>query len=666
MIMTEKDKSFILLILSSIIVAWFIFSVFRTAISKANFDEPYSHKIIAGNSSSDWLNLSQNITPKDLRNRIILLDFWTYACVNCLQTVPEIAGLEEEFGDNLTVIGVHSGKFDNEKLLQSIKDAVIKYDIRHPVINDADLTIWQSFKVSAWPTLILLNPEGEVDKIYRGEGNIEKLRSDIKRLIKKFKYSLNTGPLPITLEKNKITGHILQFPTKLEFASDVKYGGVVQKPLIFIANSGDNNIIASSLRGEILFTIGSKEKGFRDGTIESAAFNAPRGLLYKDQILYIADTGNHALRKVDFNSGNVSTVAGSGARGFIIGDEAKAQDTDLASPWDLEFFPDKNNIIIANAGTHQLLKYDLKKDTISPFAGNGIENIIDGIYPENSLAQPSGLSSFNQKLYFVDAETSSLRVADVKGNVQSLIGSGLFKFGYKNGTKDQALMQHPLGVLADDTGIYVADSYNHVIRKYNLSSEKIEDYSGLKIKGSQIETLKNTAYNEPEDIISILTKFYIADTNNHRIVVIDRNNDKASILNVMPPLKLPKGGLLEYLPNLEKIPSQIVKSNTPITLSMPLKEGWKINELGPSFFNLVEITGNNQANLIKHYDWKEIKSSQINLPKLSSKNEYYLQGTVYYCKDAVNALCLVHSYEQKLQPSQNGKETHLEIEFVYD
>src|SRR5690606_7018271 len=159
-------------------------------------------------------------------------------------------------------------------------------------------------------------------------------------------------------------------------------------------------------------------------SLESASFNAPRGLLYKDKIFYVAHTGNHALRKVDFQKNEVTTIPGSGARRSIISSPIKAKEVDLASPWELAFFTTTNNIIIANAGTHQLLKYNIKLNEIDVFAGSGIENIIDGKYPNNALAQPSGLSVFDGNLYFIDAETSSLRTADKNGNVKTLIGKG--------------------------------------------------------------------------------------------------------------------------------------------------------------------------------------------------------------------------------------------------
>ncbi len=665
--MTTKDKSLILFILSAIIIIWFSFSILSSLISKAFFYNSNSYKLISEEvANSGWLNVSVPLKTSDLEDRIILLDFWTYACVNCMHMIPEIKKLEEEFGSKLTVIGVHSGKFDNEKDIEGIRNAIVKYDISHPVINDSKFNIWNSFKVKSWPTLILIGPNGRIKDTYVGEGTSQKIREDITSLIKKYRYSLNRDSLPIVLEKDKIVGHVLSFPSKLEYVKDFESIGIAKTPAILIANSGKNTIVVSSLSGDILLEIGSGKKGLADGTIGSASFNNPHGLLYKNNILYVADTGNHTLRKIDLKKNEVSTIIGSGIRGQILSDSKTVKEVDLASPWDLEFFPDKNNIIIANSGTHQLLKYDIIKETIAPFAGDGVEDIIDGSYPKNSLAQPSAVNIFSGKLYFLDSETSSLRVAEKNGSVKTLVGSGLFEFGHKNGSAKEALMQHPVGLAVDDTGIYIADTHNSVIRKYDASQSSLSDYSGSGKKNDDVgSNLKNVSYNEPEDIISVLDKFYVADTNNNRILVVNRNNGAVSVLDVMPPLKMQKQGMLEYLPNLTNLPDKIVKSDINVSLLMKLPEGWKINENGPSFINLLEISGN-ESNLIASYDWNSVKSGEIKLPKLTSGKDYYLQGTIYYCQNKKDSLCLINSYGQKIIAKKSASDEQVKIEFITD
>ncbi len=661
MVITKKDKNLLFLVLSLIIVFWFAF-ISISYLFKSLTSNNIQIKNIA-NQNADWLNASRKIKTEDLKNRIILLDFWTYACVNCLHIIPEIKKLEAEFGDRLTVIGVHSGKFNNEKETVSIKSAILKYDISHLVVNDSDFKIWNSFAVSSWPTIILLDPKGNIVKKYQGEVSDLDIRDSIANLIKKYKYQLSKDKLPIILEKNKAVNYILKFPAKIKFARDFSYKNINKTNAIIISNTGKNNIIVASLNGETLLEIGSGIIGFEDGNINNATFNFPQGLLFKDNTLYVADTGNHALRKVDFKTGEVTTLSGNGKRGDIITTQNKAIDTSLASPWDLEFFPDQNTIIIANAGTHQLLKYDTSKQTVRPFAGNGSEDLIDGIYPNNSLAQPSGLSAADGKLYFVDSESSSLRVVGENDEIKTLVGQGLFNFGNKNGIYTEALMQHPIGLTADDTAVYIVDTHNHIIRKYNLKTGDLSTYSGS-IRGDGFGIKGQISYNEPEAIISVMDKFYIADTNNNRIVELDANNGSSKLLNIIPKAQMPSDGLLEYLPNLTKITTKVVAKDSKISLAFNLRKGWKINDSAPSFFNLVEIKNTKEANLIASFDGEMIKSGAVLLPKLSDKNQYYLQGTVYYCQDIADALCLVKSYEQQLKPTKLGPKK-IEIDFTY-
>ena len=658
--LTQKDKSLILLIASTIIVLWGIFSFFSYLFSTATVRLADVNKIITG-EKQEWFNVSRPLELEDLKDRVILLDFWTYACVNCIQALPEIKELEREYGSKLVVIGVHSAKFNNEKESAAIRKAILKYDINHPVVNDGDLKIWNSFEIKAWPSFVLINPHGKIFKTYAGEGSISKLKAGVKKVISKYKYEIEREALPILLEKSDLIGNVLSFPTKLEYIKDFAYKNH-HAPALAIANSAANNIVISSLTGDIIVKIGSGSASLNDGNFESASFNAPQGLLYKDQKLYVADKGNHALRVIDFREEKVSTLIGAAKKGEIISDKAIAvKGANLASPTDIEFFPNNEHIAIANSGTHQILSYDLKNQTVAALAGSGVEGIDDGKYPQNSLAQTSDMAAFAKKLYFVDSETSSLRVLNENGEVATLIGSDLFKFGHANGGKEVALMQHPLGLAVDDTGVYIADSFNQVIRKYDFSTKKISDLIGSKKRGDALGKSSSVEFDEPEGIIASLGNFYIADSNNNRIVVVSRANLNASLLNVIPPLKLSKEGFLEYLPNLHKEPTVKIKADSDALLKITLQKGWEINENGPSFINLLELVKDDQANLIATFDWNAIARREMKLPKLKSGKDYVLQGVIYYCEDIQNALCYVKSYEQQIIPDKKTAAHILEL-----
>lgn len=587
-----------------------------------------THEALTKNQ--DWLNTSRPITAQDLSGRLILLDFWTYCCINCIHVIPKLQQLEQEFGDKLTVIGVHSAKFTNEGERENISKAIIRYGIHHPVVNDKDFRIWRSFKVQAWPTLYLISPTGELIKQFYGEGDLEEMRSTIKDSIETFNNTINTSPLPIDLEENKALDTVLKFPSKLTLETNVN-----NAPALFITDSGHNRIVGTRENGEIFMTIGNGSAGFEDGTFDTARFNQPQGTAYKDGRLYIADTVNHAIRVADFKTKTVTTLAGTGHRGGAIlklfGKEGK--DTALASPWDITFYPDDKTLMIANAGTHQLVSLNVETGKIKPYAGNGRESIDDGIFPINSLSQPSGLSVYNDDLYFVDSETSSLRVADGV-YLDTLIGTGLFDFGLVDGKQGTARMQHPLGLSAIDKGVYIADSYNHAVRFYDYKTEKLSTI------------VKDIGLNEPNDILLYNEKLLVTDTNNHRILSINPKNSKVEPFDIHYPTTLIEWD--ETLPNLEKISSTTITPETTVTFHY--NDGWKLNDDAPSYLGIYDA-GKQPIGLLKT---TELKHSPVSIPSLDINNDYYIQGTLYYCEDSPDSPCLIKSIETKITIDKNG------------
>ncbi len=616
--------------------------------SKPKWKETYMHRSIT--QVDDWLNTSRPLTADDLKGRIILLDFWTFCCINCIHVIPDLQYLEEKFGHDLTVIGVHSAKFANERDRENIRAAMLRYGVEHPVVNDAAFQVWQSFGARAWPTFVLISPEGRPVEIYSGEGHRDALEERISDLIEEYEGRLNNTPLPIALEADKAPNMLLNFPGKLAHAPSVP--AFNNQDILFIANSSDHQILATTLDGAILTTIGSGERGYQDGDYATAQFDKPQGLLYRDNALYVADTSNHVLRKIDLASGEVTTIAGTGKQGYNRrASKVDARSTRLASPWDLAFYPDENHITIAMAGTHQLWVYDIKNDKVSVLAGNGRESIDDGEYPHNSLSQPSGLSVHDGKLYFVDSETSSLRVLE-DGAITTLIGTGLFDFGFEDGTRGIGQLQHPLGIHADDTGVYIADSYNHAIRRYDYATGAITTVSGDG-KSGDAETTAPARYNEPNDILKIGDAFYIADTNNHSIRVLNSDNTINNI-NLFYQSSDKKEQIEEFLPNLlVDVPVFAPAANAPITVEITLPKGWKINEEAPTWLTLFEEQGDKYTP-ITSLTREDLKSLNATLPALDAEKTYRLQTTLYYCEDKAGSICLVQSADQRFTTSESG------------
>lgn len=510
----------------SIITAGFFF--FKTPSPKQH---PLPKSLEWLTQETEWFNLSRPLHPADLHNRILVIDFWTAGCINCMHVMPELAALEDQFKEKITIIGVHSGKFISEHVDQTIKDAIKRHTITHPVVNDRNFVIWKSFGINSWPTLLVIDPNGRLYREYQGEKHHNEIVRDIQELLKQFP-DATTTPLPLNLESANTTQSPLLFPGKLCYAQDFQ-----GKPALFIADSGHHNIVISRLNGQIIQTIGSGKPGFADGNLQLAQFNWPQGLLWDQEhrVLYVADTKNHMLRKVDFDLNTVTRLAGTSLRGsHHVTTKDIPRDTALASPWDLAFFPSPRVIAIAQAGTHQIWLYEIGKNRFRTLTGNGREGMKDGQHPYATLAQPSGLSVSGDTLYFVDAESSALRM--FKGhNVTTLVGKGLFNFGFTSGKAGDAELQHPQGIVADKEGIYIADTYNHAIRFYNTQTDELSTLVGNGKAGDSLGSFEKTQLNEPNGMVKIGTKFYIADTNNHRIIIIDLENRLCTKLFLTAP-----------------------------------------------------------------------------------------------------------------------------------
>ncbi|MBM5782175.1 MAG: redoxin domain-containing protein [Pelagibacterales bacterium] len=640
---SKKDQSFLLLIAAVFVVLYGIYSFFSFLFYTATFHSSAVSKIIISDSKSpqqEWLNTSRNLEVSDLKGRVILLNFWNYGCKKCENVFSEIDKLQKQYGNKLTVITIHCPKSEEEKENSVIKKEVLKNGIEHPVFNDKDGVIKNNFEIKQLPTLVLLDIRGDIVKTFENKEVFDEMNVSVKKTVKKYQYEINHDSLPISLEKYNIFNNVLNFPTKLEYAPRFKYNGY-DAPAIFITNFADSNIVVTSLVGEIITTIGQKGKGFADGDFNEAAFNFPQGLIFNNEKLYVADTGNHTLREVNFSTGKVTTLVGSGVFGNKISSSpVDVENVNLNSPNDLEFLSDKNYIVIANSGTSQILKYDIKNKKISSFSDQNSE-LLSGI---------SDLSYYGKILYAVNPEKSTLFMINASGSVEVLADKNS-----NNGLK------RPTALTVDDTGIYVIDAAENRIKEYDFGTKKLTNFIGSGKKGDNLGRSSNTEIDEPSSIVAALDRFYIADTNNNRILSVSRASLNSELLDILPPLKTPKRTNLEYLPNLEREKEVEVISDKELKVKIDLKNGWKINEMGPSFLTLLKLNSENEADLIMDFDWNVIQKKSLTLPKLIDGENYLLQGVIYYCEDKQNALCYVKSYEQRLEADSGSDLSEIEV-----
>jgi thiol-disulfide isomerase/thioredoxin len=461
-----------------------------------------------------WLNTPEPLPLSGLKGKLVLLDFWTLCCINCMHVLPTLRKVEEAFPDEVVVIGVHSPKFAAEKELENLQSAIGRYDIQHPVIHDPEMTLWKQYGVHAWPTLVFIDPAGNIIGQTSGEPEPLHLLNAVRDLLEKYEQegSLQPRKLELSIEARPVTR--LSYPGKIKPLPG-------EEKTWMVADSGHHQIVLFDDKGVELKRIGSGRRGGEDGNAETATFNSPQGMIADDKAIYVADTNNHAIRRVDRQSWEVTTPVGNGERGtMLINKFQSAKGRALASPWDLEI---KDDILFfANAGSHQIGALDLAENRLRLIAGNGGENILDGDVLHAELAQPSGLvfKPNYGALYFADSETSAIRLIHMKdGRVETLVGRGLFDFGHKNGPFKSARLQHALGLaILDDNNLVVADSYNATLRRLDLANKEVSDMDD----GWNCTDPLCLPFGEPAGVWADgPNRLLVSDTNNHRIVEVD-------------------------------------------------------------------------------------------------------------------------------------------------
>lgn len=526
-----------------------------------------------------WINTGGPIRIDDLKGKIVLLDFWTYCCINCHHVLPDLERLEKKYPNELVVIGVHSAKFEAEKDTNNIRRKVAEYRIKHPVINDAEMVLWRKFGVNSWPTFVLVDANGRYRGYTSGEGKYELLDEVIGKLIAehKAKGELNTTPLKFFPENERSYDQPLLYPGK------VHTNGPANR--MFVTDTGHNRIVIADLDGNVLDTIGNGQTGFKDGGFQEATLNRPQGTFMKDDFLFIADTENHAIRIADLKQKTVKTVAGTGVQSYRREGYGKAANTGLNSPWAIAPLPVGNRFAIAMAGPHQIWELDLERDRVGVLVGSGREDIIDGKFPASALAQPSGLAFDGENIFFADSETSSLRVMKWKSQtVDTLVGRGLFDFGDIVGPAARARFQHCLDVAYANNMVYVADSYNNKIKVYDIKKKMVANLLGTGKPGSDDNGAQSTFF-QPGGVSFVNNQLYIADTNNHLIRVANLDSGEVKTLTLKgltkpeTPVKPPS------FPNAETITLDEAKvapeKELTMDIRLPITGEMKLNPLAP-------------------------------------------------------------------------------------
>ncbi len=647
-----------------------------------NSDFTYAGEVDAPEfpANLEWLNVSEPLTIADLEGKIVILDFWTYGCINCIHIIPDLHRLEEEFGDELVVIGVHSAKFENEGQIDNIRNIVQRYEVTHPVVNDVDFRIWQTYGVNAWPTLVVIDPLGKVVGGNAGEGVYEIFQPVLSIMQEEYSEAglLNDTPLPsLAPEIENRLATALNYP-----------GKVLADPAtnrLIISDTTNHRLVVTDLNNTDNFiVIGTGEPGFTNGTFEEAAFNAPQGLALDGDLLYLADTNNHAIRVIDLKQRTVQTLAGTGEQANTYPPIAgRLPSVALSSPWDVTIH---NGILyIAMAGPHQLWRINLESGEVIPHAGSGREGIVDASLSTAQLAQPSGIDTNGEILYFADSEVSAIRTAsiDPDGEVDTIVGTGLFDFGDADGIGDEVLLQHALGVTVGPDGLlYIADTYNNKIKVINPETRESTTFAGNGEPGQVDGTLEEARFYEPGGIDYADGKLYIADTNNHAIRVIDLEEGIVSTVTFTDPTALiPVENDEATVVNPENDPTFFDLDDAAVELetqtvsagegelvfNITMPADYKLNDQAP--FTVISSEDDTVSVSEDFMNYREVLPElPLHIPVTFNEGStiYSTDLTIYWCEAVRETLCFIERVTLTIPVNVSTDSENSELVLTYD
>ncbi len=553
---------------------------------------------------AEWVNTAP-LTMEELRGRYVLLDFWTYGCINCYHMVPHLNALQSLFEDDLVVVGVHSAKFTHESETENIRSAVQRYNINYPVVNDAEMVLWQSYHVPGWPTILLIDPEGSIIGGHVGEWPLEMMVAVMEQQLDGDDSA--RPALPAALQQ---AGQPQLPPTVLRFPEGIYWDGVDE--LLYVADTGNNRVIVLDTdSGTVQAVYGDGTAGLADGEGTQTRFLRPRGIARLGDIIYVADTGNHAIRAIDPRTGAVSTVA----RGELHAHWG------LRSPWGLA--SDGTTLYIGNAGEHQIWYYDPETGEYERFAGSGIEGVRDGEPTRAEFAQPSGLFVDGSTLWVADPESSAIRAISLPdGEVRTLVGTGLFDFGDQDGPVGEALLMHAADVAVVGGNPIVLDTYNAKVKRV------IDDV---------ISTLPIPGLNEPSAVSVQGNRLWIADTNNHRVVSVDVEGGTPQVLRIAPAQQAAR-----------TISSRQNLQSGALELELSLPDGWKLNVPSPNTVVIRNVQGEEHAVRVAATEaevervripWAELISAGI-VDEASLRQSVQVELWLYYCEREDETVCL--------------------------
>ena len=447
----------------------------------------------------EWVNTREPFSLAGLRRRVVLLYFWSYDCVHCINLLAGLRQLENKYHDGLTVLGLHTPKYPAQQSDDAVLKAVNRHYVRHPVANDAHWRAWQQYGIEAWPGVLLIDCEGNIAGRFAGEGALRRIDDAVAALLED----------AASRDLRIYTAARSAFRTEPRMALRFPAHALATAERLYVSDTGHNRILECTHQGRVLRQFGSGNAGYWDGRLADAGFNGPQGLAISNDALYVADTGNHCVRRIRLLRGEVETLLGSGLPGHQTPDDCPpGQRIAISAPTAIALSGDR--IYVAVAGQHQIWRIDLHTRGIDVLAGSGRCGVRDGVGAESRLAQPSALAMLPGTLLIADAAGNAIRQLRLSDfSLGTLAGGAPYVAGSEDGMGTQARFAHPLGLAADGATVYVADTLNHRMR-------------AIQSRSGEVTTLNvEWRFHEPQGISFAAGALWIADRNAHEILRVD-------------------------------------------------------------------------------------------------------------------------------------------------
>ena len=450
--------------------------------------------------SIEWLNLLSPLRMAQLRGKVCALAFVNAGSAWSMQRLGDLAHLRARHGDKLQVVAVHVPRFEHERDARRVGKRMHRHRHDFPIAHDGDWTLWQQYGIEAWPTVVLIDGDGQIRDRIVGDGPVRELDARVADLGSELR-PRPLNPDPIEMRRGGEPHLPLQFPVGLALSGNYLY----------VADSGHHRVLECDRGGRVLRQFGSGGSGFIDGPMELAAFNRPHGLWIERDMLYVADTGNHAVRRISLHRGEIDTIVGAGRPGTPVpGPVHDPRMVALSQPRAVARVG--GAMYIASAGDNRLWSVDLGSPAIQLLAGSGALAVTDGIGEAASFAEPVALAVVQQVLYVCDGAGSAIRSVHARtGKATTLIGQDPWDFGLQDGARSEARLQQPQAIALDPSApvLWIADGGNDSLRSLRLGGGEVSTYP-----------LPQRLHG-PSGLVAGENEVWIADTDAHAVLRLD-------------------------------------------------------------------------------------------------------------------------------------------------